>query len=93
MLGWFANAIEVGRDAGRRETEPRPGQPGGPEKVLDEASDIEEAVGIAIGAASMCWNPPPGDQVFDSTRARHICEELADRIEAELQKAAEGGVV
>lgn len=35
-----------------------------------------EAIGEAIGAASMCWEPPPSTAVFDSTRAVAIAEEL-----------------
>lgn len=30
----------------------------------------------AIGAASMCWDPLPGNQVFDSKRAGEIAEKL-----------------
>jgi hypothetical protein len=37
---------------------------------------LEEAVGQALGAASMCWNPRPSDQVFDSEMATVISKEL-----------------
>lgn len=36
---------------------------------------LHEAVGQAIGAASMCWRPTP-DGVFDSDRASRIMDEL-----------------
>jgi hypothetical protein len=38
---------------------------------------VHEVVFEALGAASMCWNPPP-EGVFDSTRAEAIGEELME---------------
>ena len=32
------------------------------------------------GAASMCWNPRPGDQVFDSEQANKFCDEAEAQI-------------
>lgn len=40
-----------------------------------EDTPVDEAVGEAIGAGSMCWNPPPMG-AFDSERATEIVEEL-----------------
>ena len=37
---------------------------------------VHEAIGEAIGAASMCWDPRPSTAVFDSTRAAQIADEL-----------------
>ena len=49
-----------------------------PERVsLPE--DYREAIGQAIGAASMCWTPRPSDAVFDSTAALAIADELIAR--------------
>lgn len=49
--------------------------------LLDlEGMDLEEAVGISIGAASMCWTNPGGAGEFDSTRAANIVEELLDKV-------------
>lgn len=45
-----------------------------PEWQVD--TPIHEAIGQAIGAASMCWNPPPSTQVFDSELASAIVDEL-----------------
>lgn len=41
---------------------------------------IREIVGQALGEASMCWDPPPSSQVFDSTRA----SEIVERVTADL---------
>jgi hypothetical protein len=38
--------------------------------------DAFTAVGLAIGAASVCWENPGGAGVFDSTRAAQIADEL-----------------
>ena len=42
----------------------------------------------ALGAASMCWIPQPGEQVFDSTRAADIglelCRDVADWHEKDI---------
>ena len=41
---------------------------------------LKELVFTALGEASMCWNPQPSNQVFDSTRAVKIGEELYNNI-------------
>jgi hypothetical protein len=49
-------------------------------------SEIYTAVFESIGAASMCWNPKPGDQVFNSEQASKIaldlCFKIAEMIES-----------
>ena len=42
----------------------------------------------ALGAASMCWNPPPGHQVFESEKAQKIGDDLIAAITALSQDAA-----
>lgn len=37
---------------------------------------LETAVGIAIGAGSVCWTTPEGSGIFDSERASEIVDEL-----------------
>lgn len=37
--------------------------------------DAETAIGLALGAASMCWDPRPTG-VFDSTKAGELVDEL-----------------
>ena len=52
------------------------------EAVLERVplpEDYREAIGQAIGAASMCWTPRPSDAVFDSERASAIADELISR--------------
>lgn len=49
------------------------------------SSDMYHAVFEAIGAASMCWQPLPGDQVFDSSRAEKIAVQLCFKIANELE--------
>lgn len=41
---------------------------------------LTEAVGQALGAASVCWENPGGAGIFDSTRAKQIADELLDGI-------------
>lgn len=43
---------------------------------------LREAVGIAIGEASMCWEQTPAG-VFDSSRALDVANRLCERIEGE----------
>ena len=50
------------------------------------SSEIYHAVFESIGAASMCWNPLPGKQVFDSTKASEIATNLCFKIAEELEK-------
>lgn len=41
---------------------------------------IKELIGIAVGEASMCWDPRPGNMIFDSTNASRIVDELSCNI-------------
>ncbi len=41
----------------------------------------------AIGAASMCWNPRPSDEVFSSEEAEKVAVNLLFGIAVELEKA------
>jgi hypothetical protein len=64
------------------------------------SSEVYHAIFEAVGYASMCWNPRPGDAVFDSTEAEkcavNLCltvakdfdtlNDRAYRAEAELDK-------
>jgi hypothetical protein len=42
--------------------------------------DIVSKIHVALGAASMCWDPLPHEQVFDSRRAERIGKELCDEL-------------
>lgn len=42
--------------------------------------DLTEFVYQAVGEASMCWDPLPGNQVFDSTKAKDVAERILARI-------------
>jgi hypothetical protein len=53
--------------------------------ILDPELPIEEFIGQAVGAASMCWENPEGAGVFDSERAERIAEELTARISEALR--------
>jgi hypothetical protein len=48
--------------------------------------DLDEILGQALGAASMCWVGGTGDLEFDSTRAKAIWEALR----AEVDRALDG---
>ncbi len=45
-----------------------------PMQTNEEAVTPEEAIGQALGSASMCWDPKPSSQVFDSQK----CEDVLD---------------
>lgn len=51
-----------------------------PEKLFDwtTATDIEEAVFQALGAASACWENLEGAGIFESTRCKQIGDELIE---------------
>jgi hypothetical protein len=77
MLVWFAGAIETGR------MKPLSGpSPAEADRILPDYSggvlgqELNEAVMMALGAASVCWDPDTGDAVFDSGRAEQIGKEL-----------------
>ena len=48
---------------------------------LDQATTLREAVFMALGAASTCWDNPEGAGVFHSDRCQEIGDELMERIE------------
>jgi hypothetical protein len=48
---------------------------------------LEEAVFLAIGRASMCWEHPEGAGVFDSTAACEVGDALLARFSVELGRA------
>jgi hypothetical protein len=41
---------------------------------------IAEKVFTALGQASMCWEPRPGNQVFDSTLAKQVGQSLVNDV-------------
>ena len=45
---------------------------------------IHEAIGEAIGAASVCWEHPEGAGVFNVERATEIADELEALLRAKL---------
>lgn len=50
------------------------------------SSEMYHAVFEAIGAASMCWKPRPGKEVFASEKASKIAIDLCFKIAEELEK-------
>lgn len=53
------------------------------------SSEIYHAVFEAVGAASMCWKPRPGDQVFSSEEASQIAVDLCFKIADEIEELHE----
>lgn len=53
-----------------------------------DAEDARELLGQLAGAASMCWIPRPGEQVFDSEQAGRFVEYAVHRLE-ELQRTGD----
>jgi hypothetical protein len=47
--------------------------------------DLYHAVFEAVGAASMCWNPRPSNEVFDSDEASKVAVDLCFKIADELE--------
>lgn len=47
-----------------------------------EPEDLTQAVHVAVGAASACWENLAGAGVFDSDRARDVAQGLIGYIEA-----------
>jgi hypothetical protein len=54
--------------------------------------DLDEILGQALGAASMCWVGGTGDLEFDSTRAKAIWEALRTEVHNALQAGQNGKV-
>ena len=50
-------------------------------------ADVREVIFQALGAASMCWEPRPGNLVFDSDLASKIGEGLIGYIDKLLEQA------
>jgi hypothetical protein len=44
------------------------------------AENIPELLGLFGGAVSMCWDPPPHSQVFDSTKAGEFVDAAMTRL-------------
>lgn len=58
-----------------------------------EEATLEEIVGQAIGAASVCWENPAGAGIFDSKRAAIVAQALGqwiknDWFQAEMLRRA-----
>jgi hypothetical protein len=52
---------------------------------LKQSMPIEEAVGIAVGCASMCWKPNTGDALFDTESAKQVVDQLVAYIEMRIR--------
>lgn len=47
---------------------------------IRDAADLEQAVFLALGAASMCWDAPNAAGVFRSDQARQVGEALIEYV-------------
>lgn len=52
-----------------------------PMDVFDNIHDAHELIGVAVGAASMCWENVSGAGVFDSTLAAKIADAAYARLQ------------
>lgn len=50
-----------------------------------EPAELSQAVFLAVGAASMCWEKPEGAGVFESGRAVEVAEQLLEWVRAHYQ--------
>lgn len=57
--------------------------------IGDPDISLEEAVGRAIGAASMCWENPGGAGEFDSVAASRIVRLLLERFDSHAMACAD----
>ncbi len=46
----------------------------------DDLRELEEHVFMALGAASMCWNPRPSSNIFETQEATEIGNNLVNWI-------------
>jgi len=53
-------------------------------KETEVPEEVIKAIGEAIGAASMCWDPPPKKQVFDTKRAQIVGQVLLSIIKEHM---------
>jgi len=49
----------------------------------------DHAVFEAIGEASMCWDPPPGREVFETEKASDVAVRLCFKIANEIERRVE----
>lgn len=63
-------AVEAGRDADAASIV----------DTIREADTLEEAIGLAVGGASACWDNLDGAGVFESTRAAAILDTLLELV-------------
>lgn len=52
------------------------------------SSEMYHAVFEAVGEASMCWNPRPSNEVFDTEQASDIAARLCFKIADEIENCA-----
>lgn len=55
------------------------------EELRPEDQNLKTIVGLAVGAASVCWDDMTGKGVFESERAQQIVEEVISWIEERYQ--------
>jgi hypothetical protein len=71
-------------DEGRTTTEMQPVEEDPPRRPPMPRAEFEayiaEKVFTALGQASMCWDPLPGNQVFDSTLAKQVGQSLVNDV-------------
>ena len=53
------------------------------------SSNLYHDIFESIGMASMCWNPKPSSEAFDSTKAEGVAVELCLKVVNELEKTKE----
>lgn len=83
---WYINR-KISQLKKMREDSSEPSPCNGSAACCDAPRTLLNEVAEAIGAASMCWNPRPGNQVFDSTLATKIVDELMQKIESDMPNA------
>lgn len=95
MHGWFSNAMMAMHDSlaskGRLKETIDPDA-----WVRGIPTELHTKIGEAMGAASLCWQPRPGDQVFDSEKCeKHVnelCAWVAKFLKAEQVKGYIAGI-
>jgi hypothetical protein len=57
--------------------------------TTQQSSSIREQLGLLAGHASMCWQPSPSTQVFDTTEATKAVDEAYNEITRILESGWE----
>lgn len=62
-------------------------------ELLEAATSAPEVLGIAVGAASVCWEDVRGAGIFDSEGAKEVLDQTMARLDVLLKEQFVGYVI